>query len=62
MAYRAIEDGVTDKRLNFQLYLGMAKEAFAEIEEYFAVRSKQGQPETVRSALDQVADNDLWRM
>lgn len=62
MAYRIIEDGVTDKRLNFQLYLGMAKEAFAEIEEYFAVRSKQGQPETVRSALDQVADNDLWRM
>jgi len=56
MAYRLIEDGVTDKRLNFQTYFLAAREAFAEIEEYFAARSKQARPEQVggTSLIDQI--------
>ena len=47
MAYRTIEDGVTDTRLNFKTYLAQAQEAFAEIELYFRPKSRQASPEFV---------------
>ncbi len=47
MAYRLIEDGVTDSRLNFKTYLGAAQEALMEINMYFAPKSKQAAPEFI---------------
>lgn len=50
MAYRKIEDGVTDDNDNFKTYYALAESAFAELDMFFGPESRQAQPETVYGA------------
>ena len=54
MAYRKIEDGVTDDNGNFKLYYELAMNAMNELEIFFGPEAKQARPETVSGA-DEIA-------
>lgn len=50
MAYRKIEDGVTDSNGNFKLYYELAMSALAELELFFGPEAKQSRPDFVPGA------------
>ena len=50
MAYRKIEDGVTDNNGNFKLYYELAMNAMNELEIFFGPEAKQARPDTVVGA------------
>ena len=54
MAYRKIEDGVTDDNGNFKLYYELAMNAMNELEIFFGPEARQARPEIVSGA-DEIA-------
>lgn len=58
-AYRMIEDGVTDGKGNFGLYMGLVNQALDELERFFGPEAKQYRPETLKGADDIAAPRQI---